>query len=230
MGHRATAQSILAHRPRGTAMVNLLVATWVCFSMRPADSEAPGFGVASTWRGGPSNLRGPLDSESNGISLGQVRATAGRMSRGQFAQRITLRGGDGEEEEPQAATQRLQKAAAERMEARQAAADKAWADGGGKYIVELPPLDRDLPPLEGEEGERPPMEDFIWSKEFGETFNPLFMTGMSEEEVRVINPQPSTHPGGNPGANLKSTSHRCHPILVAFVWQLTKETINLPLG
>ena len=38
------------------------------------------------------------------------------------------------------------------------------------------------------------------------------------------------HPGGNPGANLKSFSHRCHPILVAFVWELTKETIDLPLG
>jgi len=38
------------------------------------------------------------------------------------------------------------------------------------------------------------------------------------------------HPGGDPGANLKSISHRCRPILVAFVWQLTKETINLPLG
>ena len=25
------------------------------------------------------------------------------------------------------------------------------------------------------------------------------------------------------------SSHRCHPILVAFVWKLTKETINLPL-
>ena len=25
-------------------------------------------------------------------------------------------------------------------------------------------------------------------------------------------------------------SHRCHPILVAFVWELTKEAINLPLG
>ena len=24
------------------------------------------------------------------------------------------------------------------------------------------------------------------------------------------------HPGGNPGANLKLISHRCHPILVAF--------------
>ena len=32
------------------------------------------------------------------------------------------------------------------------------------------------------------------------------------------------------GANLKSISHRCHPILVAVVWDLTKETINLPLG
>ena len=38
------------------------------------------------------------------------------------------------------------------------------------------------------------------------------------------------HPGGKPGANLKSISHRCHPILVAFVWELTKETINMPLG
>jgi len=31
-------------------------------------------------------------------------------------------------------------------------------------------------------------------------------------------------------ANFKSISHRCHPILVAFVWDLTKETIDLPLG
>ena len=32
------------------------------------------------------------------------------------------------------------------------------------------------------------------------------------------------------GANLKSISHRCHPILVAFAWELTEETIDLPLG
>ena len=38
------------------------------------------------------------------------------------------------------------------------------------------------------------------------------------------------HPGGNPGANPKSISHICHPIMVACVWGLTKETINLPLG
>ena len=41
---------------------------------------------------------------------------------------------------------------------------------------------------------------------------------------------PPPHPGGNPGANLKSISHRCHPILVAFVWELTIETTILPLG
>jgi len=38
------------------------------------------------------------------------------------------------------------------------------------------------------------------------------------------------HPGGNPGANLKSISHRCHLFEVAFVWELTKEPIHLPLG
>jgi len=36
------------------------------------------------------------------------------------------------------------------------------------------------------------------------------------------------HPGGNPGENLKSISHRCY-LEVAFVWELTKETIVLPL-
>ena len=37
------------------------------------------------------------------------------------------------------------------------------------------------------------------------------------------------HPGGDPGANLKSIAHRCHPILVAFAWELSNDTINLPL-
>ena len=31
-------------------------------------------------------------------------------------------------------------------------------------------------------------------------------------------------------ANLKSISHRCHLLEVAFVCELTKETIDLPLG
>jgi len=42
--------------------------------------------------------------------------------------------------------------------------------------------------------------------------------------------QNSSHPGGNPGANLKSISYRCYLEEVAFVWALTKETIHLPLG
>jgi len=40
----------------------------------------------------------------------------------------------------------------------------------------------------------------------------------------------SVHPGGNPGANLKSISHRCYLREVAFEWELTKETIYFPLG
>ena len=40
----------------------------------------------------------------------------------------------------------------------------------------------------------------------------------------------SSHPGGDPGANLKSISHRCYLWEVAFEWELTKETIYLPLG
>ena len=35
---------------------------------------------------------------------------------------------------------------------------------------------------------------------------------------------------GNPGSNLKSIAHRCYLFEVAFVWELTKETIVLPLG
>ena len=44
---------------------------------------------------------------------------------------------------------------------------------------------------------------------------------------RASNP---IHPGSNPGANLKSISHRCYSFEVAFVWELTEETIDLPLG
>jgi hypothetical protein len=38
------------------------------------------------------------------------------------------------------------------------------------------------------------------------------------------------HPGGNPGANIKSISHRCCLFEVVFVWELTTETIVLPPG
>ena len=37
-------------------------------------------------------------------------------------------------------------------------------------------------------------------------------------------------PGVELRANRKSISHRCHPILVVFLWEMTKETIDLPLG
>ena len=45
-----------------------------------------------------------------------------------------------------------------------------------------------------------------------------------------ISARAATHPGDIPGATIKSISHRCHPTLVEFVWELTKETIHLPLG
>ena len=38
------------------------------------------------------------------------------------------------------------------------------------------------------------------------------------------------HPGGSLGSNLKSISHRCYLFEVAFVWDMTEETIVLPLG
>ena len=37
-------------------------------------------------------------------------------------------------------------------------------------------------------------------------------------------------PGGKPGANRKSISHRYHLFEVEFEWELTKETIYLPPG
>ena len=49
--------------------------------------------------------------------------------------------------------------------------------------------------------------------------------GMKKKKKRAVGP-----PNAELRANLKSISHRCHPILVAFVWELTKETIDLPLG
>ena len=38
------------------------------------------------------------------------------------------------------------------------------------------------------------------------------------------------HSGGNSGANRKSISHRCYLRDVAFEWEMTEETIYLPLG
>ena len=48
----------------------------------------------------------------------------------------------------------------------------------------------------------------------------------TEENLCLV----TVYPGGNPGVNLKSTSHRCYLFEIAFVWALTKETMHLPLG
>ena len=47
---------------------------------------------------------------------------------------------------------------------------------------------------------------------------------------RVEGSRVSDHPGGNPEANLKPISHRCYLQEVRFEWDMTKETIYLPLG
>jgi len=55
----------------------------------------------------------------------------------------------------------------------------------------------------------------------------IFCPNLSEFALpsgRVVAP---SHPGGNPGENLKSISHRCYLREVAFEWELT---LYLPLG
>jgi len=56
--------------------------------------------------------------------------------------------------------------------------------------------------------------------------------GQHRPEQAVPPPQGKTptHPGGDPGANLKSISHRCYLEEVACVLELTKETIDSSLG
>ena len=64
-----------------------------------------------------------------------------------------------------------------------------------------------------------------------EPLNPNPSSLIPESEPRtpdpyILTPTPEPlHP--NPYIR---TPNRCHPILVAFVWELTKETIDLPLG
>ena len=70
--------------------------------------------------------------------------------------------------------------------------------------------------------------------EFGtlKTVKDIFWLWLSGEchFLKVVPCLLGSQPGGNPGAKLKSIPYRCHPIPVVFVWGLTKETINLPLG
>jgi len=58
----------------------------------------------------------------------------------------------------------------------------------------------------------------------------LWSLGRGPEQCFDLEIRTAHHPGGNSGANLKSISHRCYLFEVAFVWELTKETIGLPLG
>ena len=41
---------------------------------------------------------------------------------------------------------------------------------------------------------------------------------------------PPSHPEVELRANLRSVSHKCLLFEVAFVWEMTKETIRLPMG
>ena len=52
---------------------------------------------------------------------------------------------------------------------------------------------------------------------------PLYVHGRSWRGGTALKIQIETtcHPGGNPGANLKSISHRCYLQEVAFEWELT---------
>ena len=60
----------------------------------------------------------------------------------------------------------------------------------------------------------------------------LFAKGWSGRagKARSVEMNHSTHPAGNSGANLKSISYRCYLREVASEWELTRETIYLPLG
>ena len=51
----------------------------------------------------------------------------------------------------------------------------------------------------------------------------LISTFLGCRTFRVLHGRTGTlhHPGGNPGANLKSISHRCYLFEVAFVWELS---------
>jgi len=78
---------------------------------------------------------------------------------------------------------------------------------------------------------------YCWGLKYPDLYRtPFRWTSCGRDYVRhayrtdAWQPVDVNHPGGNPGANLKSIFHRYHPILVAFVWELNTETFNLPLG
>jgi hypothetical protein len=52
----------------------------------------------------------------------------------------------------------------------------------------------------------------------------MYIAGARQALRLLVN----NHPGGNPGANLKSISHICYLREVAFEWEGTEETIYCP--
>ena len=62
-------------------------------------------------------------------------------------------------------------------------------------------------------------------KERGERVLLMYRALSALSDARYLGSHPP-HPGVGLRANIRSISHRCHPILVAFVWELTKETID----
>ena len=56
------------------------------------------------------------------------------------------------------------------------------------------------------------------------------VAGIMARDHPKVRKQSTHHFGGDLGANLKSISHRYYLREVAFGWELTKETIHLPLG
>ena len=55
-------------------------------------------------------------------------------------------------------------------------------------------------------------------------------TERGKEHAALVGKQVRIHAGVELRANLKSISHRFHLFEVAFVWEMTKETIHLPMG
>ena len=68
------------------------------------------------------------------------------------------------------------------------------------------------------------------TKYFHRLASPDFEVYQGGLAARPPSPPCTHHPGGNPGANLMYISHRCYLREVAFEWELTNETFNLPLA
>ena len=64
----------------------------------------------------------------------------------------------------------------------------------------------------------------------GNWYSKMLTDARTRRQMRFEEPLLLHRPGGNPRANLESISRRCYLREAAFEWELTKETICLPLG